>query len=283
MLQGLKTVSGGRPSPGASSRQLAGRALAQKVLAGTSGLVAFALAWELVARVSGIAESTFPRALTVLSSMLGLLVDVDFLTAVGETLWSSLLGLLLALLIGVPLGVAMGSSPVTYRATNTLVETIRPVPSVALIPVALLAFGVGLQFKVFLVTFTVTWTILLNTIYAVRDVDPLLKETARSFGLSRSQIVTRIVLPSAAPFIYTGVRIGAVAAVLVTVAAELLAGGSGGLGQWLSRQQNAVTLNHLVYAGALLSGVVGVIINIALDRGEQRFFGWHSSVRGVRG
>ena len=271
------------PEPPPARGRRIPRDAARKVLAGSSGLVAFALAWELIARVSGITESTFPRALTVLGAMLGLLTDTDFLTAVGETIWSSSLGLVLALVIGVPLGVAMGSSPATYRATNTLVETIRPVPAVALIPAALLVFGVGLQFKVFLVTFTVTWTILLNTIYAVRDVDPLLKETARSFGFSRSQVITQVVLPSAAPFIYTGVRIGAVAALLVTVAAELLAGGSGGLGQWLSRQQNAVTLNHLVYAGALLSGIVGVTINLVLDRGERRFFGWHASVRGVSG
>jgi NitT/TauT family transport system permease protein len=257
------------------------RAAIRRTLSGSTGFLAFVLAWELVARGTGIAESTFPRALTVLAAMGELLVDTTFLLAVGQTLWSATLGLVLATLIGVPLGVAMGSSPVTYRATSTLVETIRPVPSVALIPAALLIFGIGLSFKVFLVAFTVTWTLLLNTIYAVRDVDPVLKATARSFGLTRMQVVTRIVLPSAAPFIYSGIRIGAVAALLVTVAAELLAGGSGGLGQWLSRQQNAVTLNHLVYAGAMLSGVVGVLINVALDRGERRFFSWHASNREV--
>jgi NitT/TauT family transport system permease protein len=249
-----------------------------RTAAAAGGLASLAVAWEVVSRVADLGENTMPGALPLLRAMGRVAVDTEYLGAVGQTLWGALLGLLVAVALGVPLGVLLGSSNATYRATIALVDLLRPVPAVALIPVVVLFFGAGLEMKVFLVAFSVIWTILLNTIYAVRDVDPLLKETARSYGFTRRQVIRHIVMPSAAPFIYTGLRIGTTAALIVAISAELLTGG-GGLGQWLSDRQQAVTHNDLVYAGALLSGLVGVALNVGLNRMQKKVFGWHGSAR----
>lgn len=242
------------------------------------GFALLVVTWELVARLSGLDKNTLPGAGRVLTAMASLTVNGEYLRAVWTTLWGASLGLSVAVLVGVPLGVLLGSSAVTYRATIALIDLLRPIPAVALIPAVVLFFGAGLEMKVFLVAFSVIWTIMLNTVYAVRDVDPVLKETARIYHFNRRQVLRRVVLPSAAPFIYTGLRIGTIAALIVTIASELLTGG-GGLGSWLAAHQQAVTLNHLVYAGALLSGVVGVGLNTVLNVIERRAFAWHASVR----
>lgn len=265
---------GGEQAPSPARRHLASAGLA------LLGFLLVGLVWEAIARLSGLDSNILPGAFQVLATMIQLATDPVYLSAIWQTVSAAAVGLLAAMAVGVPLGFAMGLSSATFRVANIIVETLRPIPSVAIIPAALLIFGVGLSMKVFLVFISIVWTILLNTIYAVRDVEPILKDTSRVYGFSRGQIWGHVILPSAAPFIFAGLRIGAIGALLVTIAAELLGGGAGGLGQWLMLTQSAATQNHLVYAGALLSGVVGVAINVGLDRAERRLFSWHASVRG---
>src|SRR5690606_26463328 len=104
------------------------------------------------------------------------------------------------------------------------------IPSVALIPLAILILGQGTDMKVALVIYASVWPILFNTIYGVRDVDPVAKETARTFRLNRFGVLTRVSLPWAAPFAATGIRISAAIALIVTISAELLAGSASGIG-----------------------------------------------------
>ena len=88
-----------------------------------------------------------------------------------------------------------------------VVEFLRPIPSVALVPLAVLIYGVGLESKVFLAAFASFWPLFVQTLYGVQDVDPVATDTARSFGLGRFERLWRIKLPSAVPYIATGLRI----------------------------------------------------------------------------
>jgi NitT/TauT family transport system permease protein len=184
--------------------------------------------------------------------------------------------------VAVPLGLLMGSSRRGYLAAATTIELLRPIPSVALIPLAILMLGRGIDMKVALVAYASTWPILFNTIYGVRAVDPLARETARSLGYSPREVLWGVSLRSASPFIYTGIRVAAAIALIVAVSAELIAGGSRGIGVWMLEMSQTGTPREYVYAATVVAGLLGVALDAVLVRGERRLFFWHPRVRGER-
>jgi NitT/TauT family transport system permease protein len=151
---------------------------------------------------------------------------------------------------------------------------------VALIPLAILLLGRGLDMRVALVAYASLWPILLNTIYGVRDVDPVARDTARAFGFGTLGILRRVSLPSAAPFIYTGVRVAAAVALIVAISAELVAGGStSGIGTWMLERTQPGIDRELMYAGIVVAGLLGLGVDILMLAGERRLFGWHQRLR----
>ena len=128
--------------------------------------------------------------------------------------------------------------------------------------------------KVILVAYATTWPILFNTVYGVHDVDPIAVQTARCFGLKRRAIHWRITFPSAAPLIFTGIRISAAIGLIVVIASELLASADSGIGSYIL----FVSLHggHMdsVLAGAAIAGILGVIINSVFGLVDRRVFAW---------
>jgi len=134
---------------------------------GAAGFLAALALWELVARSGLLAEQDLPAATTVLDRTATLLTDGAFLEQLLATLQAWAAGLGLAVLVAVPAGVLLGSWPVAYEAARTVVELLRPIPAVALIPLAILVFGQDLQMKLVLVLYACSWPILFNKIYGV--------------------------------------------------------------------------------------------------------------------
>ena len=196
------------------------------------GIFIFFLILELVTRLELVPPIYLPRASTVVRRMVELLQDPKFLSHVVATLHAWAVGLALATLISVPIGILIGTSELAYKMTSPLIEFMRPIPSVALIPLGILLWGQGFSMKVILVAYAATWPILFNTLYGVHDVDPIAVQTARCFGLKQAAILRRISLPSAAPFIFTGIRISAAIALIVVIGAELLASSDSGIGSF---------------------------------------------------
>jgi ABC-type nitrate/sulfonate/bicarbonate transport system permease component len=186
-------------------------------------------------------------------------------------------GLGIATVLGVPLGIAIGSSRTVYRATRTLIEFLRPVPSVALIPVAILVYGAGLESKVFLAAFAAFWQLLVQTVYGVQDVDPVATDTARSFGFSRRERLQRVALPSALPYIATGLRIASSVALILAVTAELVIG-SQGLGRQINIARSGGNV-ELMYALIIATGLLGWLLNGFFLAVERRALHWHESQR----
>ena len=172
-------------------------------------------------------------------------------------------GFLGALAIGIPLGIVLGSSRLLYRAGRVSIEFLRPIPSAALIPLLFLTLGTTLQSEVFLATFGAFWPLLVQTIYGVRDVDPVAIDTARSFGVGRFERLYRIKLPSAIPYIATGLRISSAVALILAFTAELFMGTSG-LGQIMNVAES-FGLNVQVYALALATGFLGLAIYVVFS------------------
>jgi NitT/TauT family transport system permease protein len=238
------------------------------------GIIIFFLILEFVTRLELVPPIYLPRASTVVRRMVELLQDPKFLRHVLATLHAWAVGLALATLISVPIGILIGTSELTYKMTSPLIEFMRPIPSVALIPLGILLWGQGFSMKVILVAYAATWPILFNTVYGVHDVDPIAVQTARCFGLKQAAILRRICLPSAAPFIFTGIRISAAIGLIVVIAAELLASTDSGIGSYIL----FVSLNggqmDSVLAGAAVAGIIGAMINSALGLIDRRLFGW---------
>jgi NitT/TauT family transport system permease protein len=238
------------------------------------GIAAFFLVLEFITSLGLVPAIYLPRASTVVARMAELLADPKFLEQVLATLEAWAIGLTLATLISVPLGILIGTSELAYKMTSPVIEFMRPIPSVALIPLAILLWGQGFSMKIILVAYATTWPILFNTVYGVHDVDPIAVQTARCFGLKRRAILWRISFPSAAPLIFTGIRISASIGLIVVIGSELLASADSGIGSYIL----FVSLNggHVdsVLAGAAIAGIVGVLINSLFGMVDRRLFAW---------
>ena len=259
------------PAPGDRRRRMR---LPPAAVRGLAGALLFFAAAEAFTRLEIVDPRYLPYASTVVEQMVELLGDGDFLGEVWATLYGWMLALGLAIAIGVSLGILLGSSDVTYRATSAVVEVMRPIPAVALIPLAILVWGSGTLTKVILVTYATVWPILYNTIYGVHDVDAVAVESARAFGLRRRAILRRVVFPSAAPFVLTGIRISASIGLIVIVGTELVAGTTNGIGAYILAVGAAGDDVDVVLAGAAIAGLLGVVINMAFGALDRRAFAW---------
>ena len=202
------------------------------------------------------------------------MADRDFLMGALTTLTNWALGLLVAVAVAVPAGVLLGALTPMERAVRPLLEFLRPIPSVAIIPLAILLIPVDELMKVSVIVYASVWPILINTLYGMHDVDPLAKDSLRSFGFGRLAVLGRVSLPSAAPFVATGIRIAAGIALILAVSAELLAGGVAGLGVFVI-QASSGNRTDLIMAATFWAGVFGLLANVALQAAERRLFRWH--------
>ncbi|NLU69384.1 ABC transporter permease subunit [Streptomyces sp. HNM0574] len=229
---------------------------------------------EALGRAGLVRREDLPPVTEVLARAAGLAADPLFLDGLLATAraWASGLGLAVGL--AVPAGLLLGSVPAAATAARALVEFLRPVPSVALIPLVSLLLGSGTATEVTLITYASVWPVLFNTVYGLGEVDPAARETLRAFGFDRFQVLLRAALPATAPFIAAGVRIAAGTALVLAVATEILAGFGEGLGTFIAQAGNATDGTVDVLAGVVWAGAAGLAINTALVAAERRLFPW---------
>lgn len=218
-----------------------------------------------------------PRPSEVFAALYAALLRGDLIRDAGQTVQTVGAGLLFAAVTAVASGVLLGSSARLFSAVKLMVEFLRPLPSVALIPFAILIFGVGGTTGVAMTTYAAFWPILFNTYYGVRDADPVAVDTARIFGLGRPAVLRRVLLPSAATNIAAGIRISAAIALILTITVEIITS-SGGLGYYIVRMQTA-TRTEDMYAGVFAVGILGYVINLAVAGLERKVVFWKTDIR----
>ncbi|GAA3438353.1 ABC transporter permease [Kutzneria kofuensis] len=245
-------------------------------LRGLIGVVVLLLVWEAVVRAGAVPADYLPPPSVVFPQLVAMLVDPAFLLAVVATVLSWAIALALAIGIAVPAGLMLASVAWLRVASRTVVEFLRPIPAVALVPLLVVSIGGGPTTKIALAVFAGLWPILFNTIYAFDEIEPLQVDTARVFGAGRVRVLTRVALPSVSPFVLTGVRLSAAIGLAVVVSAEMLTGASGGIGQFILAAASGATRMDRVLAGVVVAGVLGYAINAALERVHRRYFGWQS-------
>jgi ABC-type nitrate/sulfonate/bicarbonate transport system permease component len=188
-------------------------------------------------------------------------------------------GYLIAVAAGVGLGTLVGLAPRVRMASQPVIEFVRSIPPPLMLPFALVVLGIGNDSKIAVIALGSVWPVLLNAIDGVRGVDPLMLDMARSFGMSRRIQVTRVMLPAASPKIAVGMRTALSVALILMIISEMQ-GTTNGLGfRVLSAQRSFDSAG--TYAGVIVIGVVGLIVNLLFVVAETRIMRWHRGARGL--
>ncbi len=163
--------------------------------------------WEVAARTGAVSPQAFPPFSRVMESLWNLIVTGKILGILLPSLERMAWGYVLALLLGLAGGIVMGYFSAAYHLFEPLTEFLRPIPSPAYVPIAILFLGLGNEMKIWVIAFSSLFPILLSTTSGVRAVDVIQIDTARTFGARPGMILWKVVLPSASPQILTGMRV----------------------------------------------------------------------------
>ncbi|MER7796414.1 ABC transporter permease [Microbacterium sp. NPDC096154] len=256
-----------------AARVKTARGLMWQVLA-----VACALAiWEILVRSGALPSTAFSSLGDILAAGVKLFANGTALPAIGMTLAGWAIGLSLAALLAIPTGILVGRSRIAQQATIGVAEFLRPVPSIALLPVAVLLLGIEMETKVFLVVFSAFWPIWFQCMYGVRGLDPVVLDTGRSYQIPKLAFFFRVVIPYSTPYIATGMRIASAVALVLAVVAELIVG-MDGIGAEAALAKTAGNMPAM-YALIIMTGIIGWLLNIAFMTVERRLTSWHVSNR----
>jgi ABC-type nitrate/sulfonate/bicarbonate transport system permease component len=246
-------------------------------LRGLGGLAGFALLLELVPRVGLISPNYLPPFSAIMVALVHELMSATFWTALRDTMSAWALGLVIALVAGVVAGIVIGSSGLLRTLTYSTIEFLRPIPSVAFIPLAVLLFGTKIESTLILVVYASFWPVLIQVLYGVQDVDPVARETARSYGLGTLAQIRYLVWPTMLPYLMTGVRLAAAVALILAITSEI-AIDTQGLGREISQTESGGAV-AIMYAYVIVTGIIGVIVNLGARALERRVLSWHPSIR----
>ncbi len=228
--------------------------------------------WELVTRTGRVPSLFLPSPLDVIQSGVEMLRSGELVTDVLTSLRRVVLGVGLGALGGVSVGLAIGISRLAEAVGNPLIAATFPIPKIALLPLLILWLGIGEASKVAVITLGVFFPMAINTYAGVRSADPLLIRAAVSFGAGRWSLIRKVLLPSALPMIFAGLKLGAGTSLLLLVAAEMIAANAG-IGFLVLHAQNLMETTKLM-VGIVLLSVLGVLTHWLLVRCERAAIPW---------
>jgi ABC-type nitrate/sulfonate/bicarbonate transport system permease component len=245
----------------------------QTKLRGILFLIALITIWEIASR----AEFINPLIMPPPGKVLNIFSDLVFSGQVPRQILLSMkraaAGYVLAAVVFIPLGILMGLSRRIYGLLEVTVEMLRPVPPPVVIPVAMLFFGLEDEMKIFVIFFSCAWPILLNTLDGVRNLDWVLLNTAKTFGLSRAKTIRQIILPAASPQIMTGLRVSLPITLILVVISEMV-GSTDGIGYFILDSQRRFKVAQM-YAGMLSLAILGYSLNQLFNLAIRFLLPWH--------
>jgi ABC-type nitrate/sulfonate/bicarbonate transport system permease component len=234
------------------------------------------LGWEAASVTRVVNPFYFPPVHEIGRHLAASIADGRVGAAVLATLARGLTGYVIAAVLAVALGALAGRHPFVRQVIDPAVELLRPLPSPAIIPVAILLLGIGGEMKVFIVGWACFFPILLNTIDGVRSVPPALRETARNLGMGYIATMLRVELPAAGPMIFTGLRIALAVMLILAVVTEMVAGNSG-IGYLLLESERTFRTADMYGLIAALA-VVGYLLNRLFLVADRRILAWHHAM-----
>lgn len=244
---------------------------------GLIGVATFLVFLEIFPRLGIVDERFLPPLSATAVALLKELGRETFWWALLQTLQGWSIGLAIAAVAGLAVGVVIATVPGLRTVTASTIEFLRPVPSVALIPLAVLMFGLKMEATLVLIVYASFWQVLIQVLSGVRDIDPVAQQTARSYRLSLLTQIRVLVWPTALPYVLTGLRLAATVALVLEITGELVIG-SPGLGRQLALAQSAGAVDS-IYAFVIVVGLLGMAVNVFVRGLERRVLRWHVSVR----
>jgi ABC-type nitrate/sulfonate/bicarbonate transport system permease component len=237
------------------------------------GFIFLLLAMVELADATGHGNSVLtPPPTRIAARLAEIILSGSFVQPLAQTLALLLLAYAIACPLAVAVGLLMGRLRWIHDLLEPLLEMLRPLPKVALLPPLMLLLGLDTAFKVTIVALGVFFPVVINTIQGARGVDRTLVDCARTFGRGGGVILWSVILPAAAPMILAGMRVGLGLALILVVLAEMLAG-TGGLGYLIVDMQRSFRIVDM-YAWIVLLALLGYGLNAVFVALERRFVVW---------
>lgn len=242
------------------------------ILKSITAIALFFLLWELAPRI-GLVDAVFmPPFSAVVASGYDLVLNGQLFSHISASFTRSVLGFFVGMMIAIPLGLVIGWFTTFSKWLSPLLELFRNTAALAVLPVFILLLGIGELSKVAVVIYACFFPILISTISAVRNVDPLFIKAGKSLALKPYRLFVKIILPASVPTIFVGLRLAAASSILVLVAAEMI-GAKAGLGYLIISSQHTFQIPNM-YVGILTISVIGLGVNALLVFIERKLLHW---------
>jgi NitT/TauT family transport system permease protein len=247
------------------------------LLSRSVGLILFVALWELAPRLRLVRATYLSPPSAVFRALFLMAARGDLSKHFFISLKRAVTGLLVSAAVGVVLGLFIGYFKNVEKRLNLLFQSFRQMSAFALFPVFILFFGLGELSKTIIIFWASLWPVLLNTATGVKNVDKVLVRSVLSMGASKPYIFLNIIIPAAAPEIFTGIRLGGSYCVMAVVAAEMI-GATSGLGYLVMYSEQTFNTPEM-YGGIVMLAVLGLGLNFALHAVEQFFTSWKADIR----
>lgn len=232
------------------------------------------LVWELVARLSGVSALYLPRPSQIVVALIAMFGSGGLAIDLGVTLWRIFAGFAIALVAGTLLGLWIATSFRARAVADMFIAALYPLPKVTLIPLLIIWLGTGGPFMLAISFLGAIFPIVINTVLGVSQCDPGLVLAARDLGATQQQIMRRVLLPSAIPSIFAGVRLGLGVSIILVVAAEMVVGKAGlGARLYLAGQ---ILETEQVFAVLIVLAVLGIVVTKFQDMADAALSNWRT-------
>ena len=235
------------------------------------------LIWEISSRLGILNASILPAPSTIWDTLVSMIVSGEIFIHLETSLLRVIKGYALGSFLGITLGTLMGLIKKLDRALTFIVGIFRPIPVIAWVPILILWLGIDEASKVTVITIGSFWPILLNTIHGIKNTDKKYLELAYTLEKSKRVILFKIILPSALPSIFTGLRIGIGNAWMSVVGAELIAAASG-IGYLISYARE-LSQPDVMLVGVCSIGIIGLLIDLIIKGIEKRVLRWNINIQ----
>ena len=235
-------------------------------------LAAILIIWSLVSKSGKVNPIVMPAPETIFGTFVDLLKNGILLTHISISIERVMHGYFLAVICGLAFGIALGLSNRLNRMTDLIIQVIKPIPPIAWIPLAIVWFGIGEESKTFLIFLGGFFNILINVIDGIRQTDEKLVEVSRSIETPKWKFIAQLIIPSALPNIFTGLRTGLSACWMCVIAAELVASNTG-IGYMIDNARQFGQANKII-VGMIAIGITGKLMDVMIRAIEKRVMRW---------
>lgn len=240
------------------------------------------LFWQTITATGVVSPLQFPTMTDSLAALWHEFGTARLWGAIGATLLGWLIGMIITIVLGVAVGTALAFNTFALRSAAPVIEIFKAIPAIAILPLVILVAGATLPMKVFLICFAAFWPFVIQVIYGVQSMDSVVLDTSRVLGVRGIRRFLSVSIPSASPYLVTGMRIASAQALILAVVAEIV-GGAEGIGRNILLAQNSGTSAYpTMYAYIILAGLLGIVLTGAFFLMERRLMHWHESQRNIR-